>query len=144
MANPVCEVLLTKAALQPPNFDGNGSGAVLDFMGLVRPLENGRQISGIEYEAHPEMAPHQMEQIAREALTKFELDGVIIHHRTGYVRMGEASVLVRTESRHRAESYRANEWIMTELKKRVPIWKHPRFAQSQSWSEAESLSHSSR
>lgn len=111
-------------------------------MGLVRPLEDGHHISGIEYEAHPEMAAHQMEHIAREALTKFELDGVIIHHRTGFVKTGEPSVLVRTESRHRAESYRANEWIMNELKKRVPIWKCPRFAQSRP--EAGSLSHSIR
>src|ERR1043166_8429152 len=115
MANPVCEVLLTEAATQPRPSANEGSGAVLDFRGLVRPLENGRQICGIEYEAHPEMAAHQMKQIGREALSTFKLTGVIIYHRTGFVKTGEASVLVRTESRHRAESYRANEWIMNEL-----------------------------
>lgn len=144
MANPVCEVLITEAVLQPPKFGRDGSGAVLDFMGLVRPLENGRVIAGIEYEAHPQMASHQLEQVAREAVAKFELDSVIIHHRTGFVKTGEASVLVRTESKHRAESYRANEWIMNELKKRVPIWKRPRFAQSESVRKAEPVSHSSR
>jgi len=141
MANPVCEVLLTEAELRPPPFGDNGSGAILDFMGLVRPLEDGRQISGIEYEAHPEMACHQLEQIARAALAKFELDGVMIHHRTGFVRTGDASLLVRTESRHRAASYEANQWIMNELKKRVPIWKRARFSESGSVHGVEHVSH---
>jgi molybdopterin synthase catalytic subunit len=144
MANPVCEVLLTEAVLQSCRFGRNGSGAVLEFMGLVRPLEAGRQISGIDYEAHPQMASHQVEQIAREALTKFELERAVIHHRTGFVKAGEASVLVRTESRHRTESYRANEWIMNELKKRVAIWKRPRFAQSDARPEEEEVSNSNR
>ena len=90
------------------------------------------------------MAAHQMEQIAREALSKFEVDGVTIHHRTGFVSAGEASVLVRTESQHRAEAYRANEWIMNQLKMRVPIWKHPQFVQSQSQPKLEPVSHLSR
>ena len=144
MANPVCEVLLTEAMLRPPQLGADGSGAVLDFMGLVRPLENGHQISGIEYEVHAEMASHQLEQIAREALAKFELGGVIIHHRTGFVKTGEASVLVRTESRHRSASYRANEWIMNELKNRVPIWKRPRFVESEVIPAMAASSHSSR
>jgi molybdopterin synthase catalytic subunit len=144
MANPVCKVLLTEAALLPPALGAQGGGAVVDFLGLVRPLEDGRQISGIGYEAHPEMAAHQMEQIAREALSKFELNGVTIHHRTGFVSIGEASVLVRTETQHRAESYRANEWIMNQLKTRVPIWKHPQFVQSQSQPKPKPVSHLSR
>jgi molybdopterin synthase catalytic subunit len=144
MANPVYEVLLTEAVLRPPPFGRDGSGAVLDFMGLVRPLEDGRRISGIDYEAQPEMASHQLEEIAREAFTKFELYGVIIHHRTGFVKTGEASVLVRTESRHRGASYEANQWIMNELKKRVPISKRPRFSESKPVRRSEPVSHSHR
>jgi molybdopterin synthase catalytic subunit len=130
MANPVCEVLLTEAALNPSAHDAVGSGAVLDFLGVVRPMEQGREISGIDYEAHHAMATHQMEQIAGEATSKFGLDSVLIHHRVGFVNAGEASVFVRTTSRNRAESYRANAWIMDELKKKVPIWKRPQFKAS--------------
>ena len=128
MANTVCEVLLTEAGLKVPLSEAAaGSGAVLDFLGLVRPLENGRKISGIAYEAHLEMASHQLNEIGREVTSKFDLDAVIIHHRLGFVECGQASVWVRTATRHRGESYRANEWIMNELKKRAPIWKRPRF-----------------
>src|ERR1700757_4464242 len=89
MANPVCEVLLIESPLERPDLGHAGSGAVLDFMGLVRPQEDGREIAGIDYEAHAEMASHHLEQIAQEAVAKFELNRVIIHHRTGFVKTGE-------------------------------------------------------
>ena len=127
MANPVCEVLLIDAPLQPTVVPADGSGAILDFFGTVRLLENGRELTGIEYEGHREMAVHQLENIAREAAAKFELNSAVVRHRLGFVPVGEASVFVRTTSRNRAECYRANEWIMAELKQRVPIWKRPRF-----------------
>jgi molybdopterin synthase catalytic subunit len=143
MANPVCEVLLTDAALQAPGALPYGSGAVVDFFGAVRPLEDGAEISGIDYEAHATMASHQMEQIARTAIQRFKLDGAIIHHRVGFVPAGEASVFVRTTSRNRNEAYRANQWIMDELKKRVPIWKRPKFVNAEQVSKREAASVSS-
>src|SRR4051812_68318 len=100
MANPVCEVLLTDAPIKAPSGMRHGSGAVVDFFGTVRPLEHGGQISGIEYEAHQEMALHQLEQIARAAISDFGTDSVIVHHRIGFVPAGEASVFVRTTSRN--------------------------------------------
>ena len=127
MAIPVCEVILTDAALRPPAQSHYGSGAIVDFFGAVRPVEGNGEISGIEYEAHQMMACHQLERIAREAIERFRLDCAIIHHRIGFVPAGEASVFVRTTSRNRAEAYRANQWMMDELKKSVPIWKRPRF-----------------
>src|SRR4051812_8528855 len=102
MANPVCEVLLTQTALHRSHSPVHGSGALVDFLGIVRPLEGDTEISGIEYEAHPAMATHQMEQIARDAIARFELNSAIVHHRVGFVAAGEASVFVRTTSRNRA------------------------------------------
>ena len=129
MANPVCEVQLTEDPLQLPEQQCCGTGAVVDFFGVVRPLELNQEISGIDYQAHESMALHQLEVIARDAIAKFALDSAIVYHRIGFVAAGEASVVVRTSSRHRAESYQANEWIMDQLKTRVPIWKEPRFKQ---------------
>ena len=134
MANPVCEVRLTEEPLQLPEHQCYGSGAVVDFLGVVRPLELNQEISGINYEAHEPMALHQLEMIVAEAAAKFRLDSAVVHHRIGFVAAGEPSVAVRTSSRHRVESFRANEWIMEQLKTRVPIWKQPRFKQ---WARTE-------
>jgi molybdopterin synthase catalytic subunit len=128
MANSVCEVLVTEAALQAPAQDVDlAAGAVVDFSGIVRKLEDGREIDGINYEAHGAMAEHQLRLIVDAAVEKFGLKRVIVHHRIGFVRAGEASLFLRVAASHRGAAFEASKWIVDELKKKVPIWKKPRF-----------------
>jgi molybdopterin synthase catalytic subunit len=128
MANPVCEVLLTEARLKAPRNDVDlAAGAVVDFLGIVRGSEDGHEIDGIEYEAHRKMAEHQLRQIAQQAIETFALKFIVIHHRIGFIATGESSLFMRVASRHRAEAFRASQWVVDELKKKVPIWKRPRF-----------------
>jgi molybdopterin synthase catalytic subunit len=128
MANVVCEVLVTEAPLDtPPQNHRGDAGAINDFWGVVRRLEDGRDISGIEYESHREMAEHQLRRIAEGAAEKFRLQLVIIHHRVGFIAVGEPSLFLRVATPHRSEAFRASQWIVDELKKKVPIWKRPKF-----------------
>src|SRR5215471_14690527 len=127
MANVVCEISVTQAPLSEPWSDVAGAGAIIDFWGVVRPIEDAREIEGIDYDAHHEMAEHQLKRIAEQAAERFELKRVIIHHRTGFIAVGEASLFVRVTSSHRRECFQASQWIVDELKKKVPIWKRPRF-----------------
>jgi molybdopterin synthase catalytic subunit len=136
MANSVSNVLLTEARLEAPVEDVDpstslrtslSSGAVVDFWGVVRELEDGREIEGIDYEAHKAMAEHQMKIITDAATENFRLNQVLLHHRIGFVRTGEASLFVRVSAQHRAAAFEASRWIVDELKKKVPIWKKPRF-----------------
>jgi molybdopterin synthase catalytic subunit len=128
MANPVCEVFVTDAQLNAPgNQVDLAAGAAVDFRGIVRGFEDGREIEGIDYEAHRKMAEHQLRQIAEEATIQFDLRSVIIHHRIGFVPVGEPSLFMRVCSGHRQAAFQAGRWIVDELKKKVPIWKRPRF-----------------
>ena len=127
MANVVCEISVTQAPLAAQSIDIGGAGAVIDFWGVVRPLEEGREIEGIDYEAHREMAEHQLKRIAERAAERFGLKRVIIHHRTGFIALGEPSLFLQVASPHRSEGFKASQWIVDELKKKVPIWKRPRF-----------------
>ena len=128
MAKVVCELLSAQAEMEPdlPGVDSS-AGAILDFRGVVRGLENGREIQGIDYEAHETMAQSQLEHIANATAEKFRLRRVLIRHRIGFVAAGDVSLLVRLISAHRGESLEAMVWLIDELKKKVPIWKHPRF-----------------
>lgn len=103
----------------------------MDFWGVVRGLEDGREISGIEYEAHREMAQHQLELLVEKARARFPLEQVILRHRIGLVPAGEASLFLRCTSPHRAAAFEASEWIIVELKKKVPIWKRPVFVRQE-------------
>lgn len=127
MANPVCEVLLTEKELEPAGDVGPSVGAVLDFWGIVRVKEEARVIHGLDYEAHMVMAEYQLRQIGHEAVERFGLNRVVIRHRVGFIPVGKASLFTRIEATHRAETLRAMEWLVNELKKKVPIWKHPKF-----------------
>jgi molybdopterin synthase catalytic subunit len=128
MANAVCKILVTEKRLEPAveETDGN-SGAVVEFFGIVRRDENGREIEGIEYEAHLAMAEHQLRQIAEDAAARFSLRSVTIHHRIGFVGVGEASLFLQVRASHRGAAFEASQWIVDELKKKVPIWKKPKF-----------------
>src|SRR5215469_14484024 len=130
MANVVCEISVTQVPLVAQPSDIDGAGAVIDFWGVVRPGEEGREIEGIDYEAHREMAEHQLKRIAKQAADRFDLKLVIVHHRIGFIAVGEASLFVQVASLHRGEGFRASQWIVDELKKSVPIWKRPAFAKA--------------
>lgn len=109
-------------------------GAWLDFYGIVRDLElvttpesgaREQRIVAIEYEAHPEMAQHQLEQLVERIGAKHAVEALLVIHRIGRVPVAEPSLLVRILSGHRGESLRACAELIDELKKWVPIWKHP-------------------
>jgi len=130
MANSVSQVLLTEGRLDAPKEDVRHGESVLDFWGVVRELEDGRKIEGIDYEAHEAMAEHQMKVIADAAAETFRLNQVVLHHRVGFVRTGEASLFLRVSAQRRAAAFEASKWIVDELKKKVPIWKKPAFGPS--------------
>ena len=127
MANVVCKISVTQEPLAVRVSAIAGAGAVVDFWGVVRPIEDGREIEGIDYEAHREMAEHQLKLIAEQAAERFGLKLVIVHHRIGFIAIGKASLFLRVASPHRSEGFRASQWIVDELKRKVPIWKRPRF-----------------
>ena len=126
MTLPVCEILLTPAPLEPPppQFSA-ASGGVVDFYGVVRGQEESERISGIDYEAHEDMARRQLDLLCQEACERFPLHGLILHHRTGYIPTAAPSLFLRTSAAHRGPAFEAAQWIIEQLKARVPIWKHP-------------------
>ena len=128
MAISVCEVSLTESPLDLPEARNDpGAGAIVVFWGAVRASEDGREITGIEYEAHRAMAEHQMRIVVESASEKFQVREIFLRHRIGFVPVAQPSVVVRVASAHRGAAFAASQWIMDELKRVVPIWKHPVF-----------------
>jgi molybdopterin synthase catalytic subunit len=128
MAISVCEASITNSALElPARADDPGAGAAVIFWGVVRASEGGRPIAGIEYEAHPAMAEYQLRGVAESAARKFDVREIFVRHRIGFVPVAEPSVVVRVTCGHRPAAFAASAWIIDELKRVVPIWKHPVF-----------------
>jgi molybdopterin synthase catalytic subunit len=108
-----------------PPADSGAWGAQVCFYGRVRDTENGRPLSGIEYTAYPAMAQAEMERMTAALQAEFGAHPVRLHHRTGFVANGEASLLIAVAGRHSAESFALCEEYVRRLKISVPVWKHP-------------------
>ena len=98
-------------------------GGIVVFWGVVRDTEDGKSIRALEYTAYHQMADHQFREILAAARKKWPLKRVRVVHRLGKIPVGEPSLLVRVEAAHRGEAFAAAQFIIDELKEKVPIWK---------------------
>jgi molybdopterin synthase catalytic subunit len=105
---------------------GDGTaGAVLMFDGVVRELEDGRRLRGLEYEAYEPMASRELARLAAEVVAAHTLIALECWHSRGLVAVGECSMRVVVRSGHRAAALAAMGEFIDRLKKDVPIWKTP-------------------
>lgn len=112
-----------------------GDGAVTTFVGLVRNHNAGRRVLWLDYEAFAPLAIRTFEQIAREAVERWPDTRLAIHHRTGRVEIGEASVVIAAASPHRADAFAACRYAIERIKQIAPIWKHEHFEGGDTWIE---------
>ena len=115
------------AALQAALHDRR-AGAVASFEGRVRDHNDGRAVAGLRYEAYAELATREGEAILAEALQRFDILDAACTHRIGELAIGEVAVWVGVAAAHRDAAFAACRWIIDEVKLRVPIWKHERYA----------------
>jgi molybdopterin molybdotransferase len=107
--------------ISPPRLAARG--AWLEFRGAVRDEEKGEKISGLEYEADPEMAVREIRRLLETLSTRHPCLAARVIHRVGIVPAGEAAIYVGIASRHRAEAIALLGEFMDQLKQGVPIWK---------------------
>ena len=100
----------------------NGAGAVVTFTGLVREAEAGA-MAVMEIEHYPGMTQKALENIAREATTRWSLTDALVIHRYGRLVPGDQIMMVATAARHRVAAFEAAEYLMDYLKSRAPFWK---------------------
>jgi len=112
-------------------------GAVAIFDGIVRNHSRGRRTRFLEYEAYEDMALKQMELLASQALSQFQVRDVAIVHRLGHLEIGETSVLIVVASAHRAAAFDACRLLIDTLKRTVPIWKKEFFEDGAIWADGE-------
>ena len=104
----------------------DGMGAVVTFHGVVRGMEDGEDITTIDYEANEEMALHQFGLIFDALEERWPVEKVRLVHRLGVVPVNEISLRVEVIAPHRAEAFEACQFLIDEMKAKVPIWKRPR------------------
>jgi molybdopterin synthase catalytic subunit len=115
---------------------GDGAdGAVVTFLGLVRNHNVGRPVRHLEYEAFEPLALKAFGRIESELRERWPGARLALHHRTGRLEVGEASVAIAVASPHRAEAYAACRYAIERVKQIAPIWKREFFEGGDVWIE---------
>ena len=128
-AQPLDALEVTAAVSDP------GCGAVVTFVGTVRDHNTGRHVQYLEYEAFEPLAVKAFKRIAEEASSRWPGVRLAIHHRTGRVEIGGASVVIAAASAHRADAFAVSRYAIERLKQIAPIWKHEHFEGGDVWIE---------
>jgi molybdopterin synthase catalytic subunit len=138
---PVPLVAVTPAALDLPSLthevagSRTGDGAIASFIGLVRDHNQGRRVSFLDYEAYEPLAIRALGRIVDEVGQHWPDTRIGVHHRTGRIDIGEASVIIVAASPHRANAFAACRYAIERVKQIVPIWKHEHFEGGDVWLE---------
>jgi len=120
--NPLDETQLTKY------FEDEQSGAYVIFIGRVRRRNQQREVEFIEYEAAEQEARAEFAKILSELHEKYEVREVRCAHRIGKLHVGEIAVWIGVSSIHRSPAFSACQYIIDEIKKRMPIWKKEHYS----------------
>ncbi len=121
VTDPIDVVALLAAVAAP------SSGATSLFLGTVREVNDGRAVTGIDYEAYQPMAESELRAIARETCADTAGLLVAVEHRVGTLLVGDVSVAIAVSHAHRAPALDGARRIIESLKQRVPIWKQEHY-----------------
>jgi len=106
----------------------DGAGAYASFEGWVRDHNEGRRVRGLAYEAYAALAESEGAKVIAEARERFAILDAACVHRVGELAVGELAVWVGVSAGHRDAAFAACRYVIDEIKARVPIWKHERYA----------------
>lgn len=113
--------------------DDAGAGGVVSFTGVVRRSDGGRDVTELEYEAHPG-AEQALRAVAERVVAEVDVIAVAAVHRTGLLSVGDVAVVVAASAAHRGEAFEGARRLIDDLKREVPVWKRQVFVDGeQEW-----------
>jgi len=114
-------------------------GAAAMFLGTVRDHNDGRRVTGLEYDVYRPMAERVLREIADAAGARWQTDRIAAVHRVGRLDIGETSVAIAVSTPHRADAFDACRYIIEEIKTRLPVWKRELYADGETmWLDGRS------
>lgn len=111
------------AALRASMMSRPEAGALATFEGWVRNENNGQPVTALTYEAAEALCHKEAEKILAEVRQRYRVCQVRVAHRIGTLPVGEVAVWVGVTAPHRDAAFAACQYVIDELKHRLPIWK---------------------
>ena len=127
------EELNTEETLESFTLRNDNSGAVISFLGKVRPSRNKKKIKSMDIEIYEEMAMYQTKIAINNLLKKIKIHDYLIMHRYGNLKPGEIIIFVIVASEHRKEGFIFIQDILLYFKKKITFWKKENYEQYSKW-----------
>jgi molybdopterin synthase catalytic subunit len=99
------------------------AGALVSFVGYCRGANNGVAVQELRIDHYPGFTEREISRLAEEVSRRFACPDLLVIHRVGPIRPGEAIVLVAALSAHRNDGFEAVRVLMDYLKTDAPLWK---------------------
>ncbi|CAM4428915.1 molybdopterin synthase catalytic subunit MoaE [Vibrio agarivorans] len=115
---------------------GTAAGAVVTFVGKVRDMNLGDEVTGLSLEHYPGMTEKALAEICDKAEQRWPLLDMRVIHRVGDLGIGDQIVFVGVSSAHRGAAFEACEFVMDYLKTKAPFWKKERTSEATRWVES--------
>lgn len=103
------------------SLDDDAAGGLAVFVGRVRDHDGDRDVTGLDYSAHP-TALRELRKVCEAVATRHGAQ-VAAMHRVGHLAIGDIAVVVAATSAHRGVAFDACRDLIDTLKATVPIWK---------------------
>jgi molybdopterin adenylyltransferase len=115
------------------------AGGVVAFEGIARSPSEGRIVDHLYYEAYEPAAKAKLEEIATQAVDRYDLEAAIAVHATGVIKPGEVIVVAAAAAPHRQQAFEGAREIIERIKSEAPIWKKEIFEDGDRWVGSEEL-----
>jgi molybdopterin synthase catalytic subunit len=106
------------------------AGGICLFVGTIRAEDDGRDVEGLGYSAHP-TAADVLTEVCAAVAARHDVIAIAAVHRVGDLVVGDLATVVAASAPHRGDAFAAAQDLIDTLKSTVPIWKHQRFTDGQ-------------
>jgi molybdopterin synthase catalytic subunit len=120
------------------------AGALVSFVGMCRAKSGDAAVAELRIDHYPGFTEKEIVRLAGESAKRFDCQDLLVVHRIGVIRPGEAIVLVAALSTHRANAFKVVETLMDYLKTDAPLWKKESGPQGVRWIEPRAEDQSRR
>ena len=129
---PPCPTFLIKVSETIPSVQDcydfcaaeTSCGAVASFVGITRDNFQGKTVTRLSYQGYVPMAEKEMHKLCQAAVEQYpSVRRIAAVHILGDCPVGAASVVLCAACPHRAQALHCTEYLIHELKARIPIWK---------------------
>ena len=120
------------------------AGALVSFVGTCRAKTGDAAVEELRIDHYPGFSEKEIARLAQETARRFDCPDLLVVHRVGVIRPGEAIVLVAALSIHRADAFKAVETLMDYLKTDAPLWKKESGPEGARWIEPRPEDHARR